>query len=38
MAHSEDITGFLSLPPELRDRIYDFYFQEKQQKHDRSGI
>jgi hypothetical protein len=38
MAPSEDITGFLKLPPELRDRIYDFCFQEKQQKHDRSGF
>ena len=37
MAGSDDNPGFLSLPPELRDRIYDFCFQDRQLKHDRSG-
>jgi hypothetical protein len=31
-ARDEEITSFLSLPPELRDLIYDFCFQDEEQQ------
>jgi hypothetical protein len=37
VALNKEITSFFSLPPELRDLIYDFCFQDEEQQCHQSG-
>lgn len=37
ICYKKETTGFFSLPPELRDLVYDFCFQDKQQQCHQCG-